>query len=236
MKEKIQEALKTRWGNQLGIKDEKVFEGVAASVQTLITSDEQLTQFVEGAKDLLTQHQSYADKVRTELTAKIKGLEGEKADLEAKLNGNNPPEPNPEPKPQDIPADMAKIITEAVANAIKPISEELAGFKAAKAIDDTIATVNTRIDAWGYGKGYPREMEKAQKNAMELYEAYGKKWTADELEAKIKEKFNQEVYDKGLDTNKPYESDGGGNEKTDFSSFDRAAEKLGWAKPGGQNK
>lgn len=236
MKEKIQEALKTRWGNQLGIKDEKVFEGVAASVQTLITSDEQLTQFVEGAKDLLTQHQSYADKVRTELTAKIKGLEGEKADLEAKLNGNNPPKPNPEPKPQDIPADMAKIITEAVANAIKPISEELAGFKAAKAIDDTIATVNTRIDAWGYGKGYPKEMEKAQKNAMELYEAYGKKWTADELEAKIKEKFNQEVYDKGLDTNKPYESDGGGNEKTDFSSFDRAAEKLGWAKPGGQNK
>lgn len=219
MKQKIQEALKTRWSNQLGIKDEKVFEGVATSVQTLITSDEQLTQFVEGAKDLLTQHQSYADKVRTELNAKIKGLEGEKADLEAKLNGNNPPETKPESKPQDNPADMAKIIAEAVANAIKPISDELAGFKAEKTVNDTIAAVNTRIDAWGYGKGYPKEMEKARKNAMELYEAYGKKWSADELEAKIKEKFNQEVYDKGLDTTKPYDSDGpSGGDKPDFSA------------------
>ncbi len=210
MKQKIQEALKTRWSNQLGIKDEKVFEGVATSVQTLITSDEQLTQFVEGAKDLLTNYQSAADKVRTELNAKIKGLEGEKADLEAKLkDGNNPPEKKPEKKPQDNPADMAKIIAEAVATAIKPISDELAGFKAEKTVNDTIAAVNTRIDAWGYGKGYPKEMAKARTNAMELYEAYGKKWTADELEAKIKEKFNQEVHDKGLDTSKPFESDGG---------------------------
>lgn len=234
MKKKLLEALK-QGHKKLGLSEE-AFERVAAFGETFITSDEQIEQFVKAAEAMLKAEQSAADKVRTELTAKIKGLEGEKADLEAKLNGNNPPEPNPKPKPQDTPADMAKIITEAVANAIKPISEELAGFKAAKAIDDTIATVNTRIDAWGYGKGYPREMEKAQKNAMELYEAYGKKWTADELEAKIKEKFNQEVYDKGLDTSKPYESDGGGNEKTDFSSFDRAAEKLGWAKSGGQNK
>lgn len=108
MIQKIKEALKTRWGNQLGIKDEKVFEGVAASVQTLITSDEQLTQFVEGAKDMLTQPQSYADKVRTELNAKIKGLEGEKSELEAKLNGN---QPNPETKPTEQPnGEMAQLI------------------------------------------------------------------------------------------------------------------------------
>lgn len=215
-KEKIKEALKTRWGNQLGIKDEKVFEGVAASVETLIASDEQLTQFVEGAKDLLTQHQSYADKVRTELNAKIKGLEGEKAELEAKLNGNQPnPNPTSEPKHAEQSgsnADLAKTIAEAVAAAIKPLSDELAGYKAEKSVNDTIATVNSRIDAWGYGKGFPKEMEKARNNAMELYEAYGKKWTADELESKIKEKFNIEVQGKGLDTTKPFESDGGGGE------------------------
>lgn len=174
--------------------------------------------------------------MRTELNAKIKGLEGEKADLEAKLNGNNPPEPNPEPKPQDAPADMAKMIADAVANAvanqIKPISEELAGFKAEKTVNDTIAAVNTRIDAWGYGKGYPKEMEKARKNAMELYEAYGKKWTADELEAKIKEKFNQEVYEKGLDTTKPYDSDGGaGEENLDMSEWESSMKDLGWDVP-----
>ena len=215
MKQKLLNALKEGHKN-LGLA-ESAFERVATFGETFIKSDEQIADFVAKALPMLKAEQSAADKVRTELNAKIKGLEGEKADLEAKLNGNKP-EPNPEPKPQNSPANMAKIIAEAVANAIKPISDELAGFKAEKAVVDTIAAVNTRIDAWGYGKGYPKEMEKARKNAMELYEAYGKKWTADELEAKIKEKFNQEVYDKGIDTSKPFKSDGGAANKPDFSS------------------
>ena len=215
MKQKLLNALKEGHKN-LGLA-ESAFERVATFGETFIKSDEQIADFVAKALPMLKAEQSAADKVRTELNAKIKGLEGEKADLEAKLNGNKP-EPNPEPKPQNSPADMAKIIAEAVANAIKPISDELAGFKAEKAVVDTIAAVNTRIDAWGYGQGYPKEMEKARKNAMELYEAYGKKWTADELEAKIKEKFNQEVYDKGIDTSKPFKSDGGAANKPDFSA------------------
>lgn len=215
MKQKLLNALKEGHKN-LGLA-ESAFERVATFGETFIKSDEQIADFVAKALPMLKAEQSAADKVRTELNAKIKDLEGEKADLEAKLNGNKP-EPNPEPKPQNSPADMAKIIAEAVANAIKPISDELAGFKAEKTVNDTIAAVNTRIDAWGYGKGYPKEMEKARKNAMELYEAYGKKWTADELEAKIKEKFNQEVYDKGIDTSKPFKSDGGAANKPDFSA------------------
>lgn len=220
MKQKLLNALKEGYKN-LGLA-ESAFERVATFGETFITSDEQIESFVKASEAMLKAEQSAADKVRTELNAKIKGLEGEKADLEAKLNGNTPPKKKPEEKPQDNPADMAKMIAEAVANAvanqIKPISDELAGFKAEKTVNDTIAAVNTRIDAWGYGKGYPKEMEKARKNAMELYEAYGKKWTADELEAKIKEKFNQEVYDKGLDTTKPYDSDGGAGDKPDFSA------------------
>lgn len=220
MKQKLLNALKEGHKN-LGLA-ESAFERVATFGETFIKSDEQIADFVAKALPMLKAEQSAADKVRTELNAKIKGLEGEKADLEAKLNGNNPPEKKPEEKPQDNPADMAKMIAEAVANAvanqIKPISDELAGFKAEKTVNDTIAAVNTRIEAWGYGKGYPKEMEKARKNAMELYEAYGKKWTADELEAKIKEKFNQEVYDKGIDTSKPFKSDGGAANKPDFSA------------------
>lgn len=215
MKQKLLNALKEGHKN-LGLA-ESAFERVATFGETFIKSDEQIADFVAKALPMLKAEQSAADKVRTELNAKIKGLEGEKADLEAKLNGNKP-ETNPEPNPQNSPADMAKIIAEAVANAIKPISDELAGFKAEKTVNDTIAAVNTRIEAWGYGKGYPKEMEKARKNAMELYEAYGKKWTADELEAKIKEKFNQEVYDKGIDTSKPFKSDGGAANKPDFSA------------------
>lgn len=199
MKQKIKEALRQGHKN-LGLSDE-VFERVATSVETFITNEADIDKYVKSelVNSLLKFEQADADRKRAK-------REGDKKEPD---NGNNPPETHPEPKPQDTPADMAKIIAEAVANAIKPISEELAGFKAEKTVNDTIAAVNTRIDAWGYGKGYPKEMEKARKNAMELYEAYGKKWTADELEAKIKEKFNQEVHDKGLDTSKPFESDGG---------------------------
>lgn len=213
----------------LGLSESTV-DGLVAFAMTVVKDESEIEGFVnsEAFKGLLKSYQSEADKVRTKASDSKKAeYEAKIAELEAKLNGNNPPEPNPEPKPQENPVDMAKIIAEAVANAIKPISDELAGFKAEKTVNDTIAAVNTRIDAWGYGKGYPKEMEKARKNAMELYEAYGKKWTADELEAKIKEKFNQEVYDKGLDTTKPYDSDGGAGDNIDFSQDMKDLQEMG---------
>lgn len=233
MKQKIKEALKQKYGTrankelgqlQLGIGDE-VFERVAASVETFITDESAIEGFVnsENTLNLLKSYQSVNDKLRA-----FENKPKPEPTPKPSDNGNNPPETNPESKPQNNPADMAKIIAEAVANTIKPISDELAGFKAEKIVNDTIAAVNTRIDAWGYGKGYPKEMEKARKNAMELYEAYGKKWTAEELEAKIKEKFNQEVYDKGLDTTKPYDSDGAsGGEQFDTSEIIRALQEKG---------
>lgn len=229
MKQKIKEALEQGYKN-LGLSGE-AFERVAAFGETFIKEEAQIATFVQGAEAILKAEQSAADKVRTELNAKIKGLEGEKSALEAKLNGNNQSQQQQsqsQQQPTEHPQDMAKIIAEAVAAAIKPISDDLADFKAEKTINDTVATVNSRIDAWGYGKGYPKEMEKARKNAMELYEAYGKKWTPDQLEAKIKEKFNMEVHDKGVDTSKPFESDGGGSRtNADFSGLKQRLQEKG---------
>lgn len=230
MKQKLLAALEQRYGGALGSKNE-IYEKVVTAYGNLITSEEQIPDIVAGVEPLLKQFQSVNDKLRAfENKPKLEPTP------KPSDNGNQPPEPKPEPKPQDNPADMAKMIAEAVANAvanqIKPISDELAGFKAEKTVNDTIAAVNTRIDAWGYGKGYPKEMEKARKNAMELYEAYGKKWSADKLEAKIKEKFNQEVYDKGLDTTKPYDSDGGAGEgNLDMSEWESSMKDLGWDVP-----
>lgn len=224
MKQKIKEALQQRHKN-LGLSDE-VFERVAASVETFITDENQIDGFVqsENTLNLLKSYQSVNDKLR----AFENKQKNEPAPTPSEP-GNPTPEPKPEPSPQNNPVDMAKMIAEAVTVAIKPISDELAGFKAEKAVNDTIAAVNTRIDAWGYGKEFPKEMEKARKNAMELYEAYGKKWTADELEAKIKEKFNQEVYDKGIDTTKPYDSDGasGGEAELDMTEVMKIYQKSG---------
>lgn len=224
MKQKIKEALQQRHKN-LGLSDE-VFERVAASVETFITDENQIDGFVqsENTLNLLKSYQSVNDKLR----AFENKQKNEPAPTPSEP-GNPTPEPKPEPTPQNNPVDMAKMIAEAVTVAIKPISDELAGIKAEKTVNDTIAAVNTRIDAWGYGKEFPKEMEKARKNAMELYEAYGKKWTADELEAKIKEKFNQEVYDKGIDTTKPYDSDGasGGEAELDMTEVMKIYQKSG---------
>lgn len=220
MKQKIKEALQQGHKN-LGLNDE-VFERVATSVETFITDEADIDKYVnsELVKSLLRFEQADADRKRAK-------REGEKQ--KPTNNGDNPvaePPVSNEPTQQ---IDMAKIIADAVAQAIQPISEELAQFKAEKAVGDTISTVNSRIDAWGYGKGYPKEMEKARRNAMELYEAYGKKWTADELEAKIKEKFNQEVYDKGIDTNEPFKGDDSAksDNNLDTSEITRALQARG---------
>jgi hypothetical protein len=201
---KIKEALITRWSNQLGIKDEKVFEGVAISVEPFITSDEQLTQFVEGAKSMLTQPQSYADKVRTELNAKLKEAESAKAELEAKLNGNQPPEPKPNETP-----DITALIEAALDKKLNPITERLTQFETAQSQKSAVAALDNLKASWDYAKGYPSECEDAYERVMELYEVSGKKWTADELTTKFKEKFNKAVSKKGVDTTKPFQSDGG---------------------------
>ena len=225
MKQKIKEALRQEYKSRLELDDDRL-DGVAAFASTFVTDESKIEEFVknEATLAMLKSYQSVLDKDRAKRKANPETKE------QPSENGNQPnPNPEPKPQPQENPVDMAKIIAEAVATAIKPISDELAGFKEEKTVNDTIATVNTRIDAWGYGKGYPKEMAKARTNAMELYEAYGKKWTADELEAKIKEKFNQEVHDKGLDISKPFQSDGGagGEAELDMTEVMKIYQKSG---------
>lgn len=215
MKKKLLNALKQGYP-QLGLSD-SAFERVATFGETFITSDEQIESFVKAAEAMLKAEQSAADKVRTELNAKIKGLEGEKADLEAKLNGNNPPEPNPEPKPQDTP-DIAAIVAQAVAAAINPLQEKLTAFETANAQKSAVAALDELRSTWDYAKGYPTECEDAYERVMELYEVGGKKWTADELKAKFTEKFNKAVSKKGVDTTKPFESDGAAKGDESFDS------------------
>ena len=215
MKQKLLNALKQGYP-QLGLSD-SAFERVATFGETFITSDEQIESFVKAAEAMLKAEQSAADKVRTELNAKIKGLEGEKADLEAKLNGNNNPEPKPEVKPQDTP-DIADIVAKAVAAAINPLQEKLTAFETANSQKSAVAALDELRSTWDYAKGYPDESADAYERVMELYEVGGKKWTADELKAKFTEKFNKAVSKKGVDTTKPFESDGAAKGDDSFDS------------------
>jgi hypothetical protein len=224
---KIKEALITRWSNQLGIKDEKVFEGVAISVEPLITSDEQLTQFVEGAKSMLTQPQSYADKVRTELNAKLKEAESAKAELEAKLNGNNPPELKSNETP-----DFKAMLADALAEVVNPLKEELATLKGEKASEVAVKTAREQFFADEWVNGYPELRDAAWQQAIDVYEDTERKYTAEQLHEKAMKYFKPLAKAKGLDITKPFQSDGGaGGDDADFSAFDKAAEKLGWVEP-----
>lgn len=206
MKQKLLNALKEGYKN-LGLA-ESAFERVAAFGETFITSDEQIESFVKAAEAMLKAEQSAADKVRTELNAKIKGLEGEKADLEAKLNGNQPPESNPEPKPQDTP-DIAAIVAQAVAAAINPLQEKLNAFETAKTAEQAVKQAQEKFGADEWVNGYPELRDSAWAQAMRIYDRTGKSMTADELHTEAMEIFKPLAKAKGLDISKPFQSDGG---------------------------
>lgn len=216
MKQKLLNALKEGYKN-LGLA-ESAFERVAAFGETFITSDEQIESFVKAAEAMLKAEQSAADKVRTELNAKIKGLEGEKADLEAKLNGNNPPEPNPEPTPQDTP-DIATIVAQAVAAAINPLQEKLTAFEATRAKETAVAALDKFCADWDYAGGFPKERDEAKRIALKIYKAGGEQMNGEQLIAAFREEFDPAVKSKGVtDFSKPFKSDGGTGTKPDFSA------------------
>lgn len=202
-------ALKTAYGkgSKYGVSDEAIGR-VAALGATANMNAEQIAAFVAAAEPMFKKEQSEADRVRTELNAKIKGLEGEKADLEAKLNGNQPPEPNPEPKPQDTP-DIAAIVAQAVAAAINPLQEKLNAFESAKTAEQAVKQAQEKFGADAWVNGYPELRDSAWAQAMRIYDRTGKSMTADELHAEAMEIFKPLAKAKGLDISKPFQSDGG---------------------------
>ena len=211
MKKKILDALKQGY-KKLGLAEE-AFERVAALGETFITSEEQIPDFVKMSESLLKAEQSAADRVRTELNAKIKELEGEKSSLEAKLKDVKVEEVVEETKDDDI----SEVISKAIAEAIKPISDELSAFKLSQSQKSAVDALDSLKSSWDYAKGYPDESDDAYERVMELYEVSGKKWTAEELTSKFKEKFNKAVAKKGVDTSKPFESSEDGKDIPDFS-------------------
>lgn len=203
MKQKIEEAIEQGYKN-LGVP-KTVIGGLAALGLTVVKDESEIAAFVqsEAVKGVMKSYQSEADKVRTEYSAKLKGLETEKAELEAKLNGNQLPEPKPETP------DITALIEAALDKKLNPITERLTQFETAQSQKSAVAALDNLKASWDYAKGYPTECEDAYERVMELYEVSGKKWTADELTTKFKEKFNKAVSKKGVDTTKPFQSDGG---------------------------
>lgn len=207
MKNKIKEALQQEYKN-LGLNDE-AFDGVAAFGETIGITEETLANFVKGAKGLLTKAQSDADKVRsakTESQKQIDDLKAKLAEAEAKLNDKgNEPEPN-----------IAELVQSAVAAAVQPLQDKLKAFEDEGASKQALKAAKDALFGNDYAKKYTQERDAAWERAVEIYEATGKKMTAEELKEKAMGYFNKDVARKGVDTSKPFESEGDGN-NLDFS-------------------
>lgn len=206
---------------KLGLSDD-VFERVASSVETFIKDENALKAWVSSPStlELLQSYQSNADKIRTELNAKITTIEGEKAALEAKLKEitPNPPTPTPTVDPPKPTLDnLSELIAKQVSEAISPLMTKLNEFETGQNQKNAVAALDTFKSTWDYAKGYPSESEDAYERVVELYEAGGKKWTGEELTSKFKEKLNKSLLKRGIDTAKPYQSDPLNDTKPDFS-------------------
>ena len=217
MKQKIKEALQQAYKN-LGLNEE-AFDGVAAFGETIGTTEDTLANFVKGAVSLLKREQSNADKVRNanaESKKQVEELKAKLAEAEAKMNGG---------KPQEAP-DYAKLISEAVTAAVQPFKDELAALKGAKSAEDAFNTAKTAFYGNDYAKKYTDERDYAWERAVEINEATGKKMTAEELQEKAMGYFNKAVAKKGVDTSKPFESEGEGK-TIDFSETKAYLQKEG---------
>jgi len=119
MKGKILVALKTKY-KTFGFGD-KAFDGVADYLSKTVTEESQIETAISGVEGLLKAFQGDIDTVRNEKS----GLQKQLDELKNKIE-------NPNPKPEDKKDDMATIIANAVSAAVKPLSDELAQFKAEK--------------------------------------------------------------------------------------------------------
>ena len=220
MKQKIKEALQQEYKN-LGLNDE-AFERVAAFGETLGINEETLANFVKGANDTLKKMQSDADKVRNadaNSKKQVEELKAKLAEAEAKLT-------NEKPKEETTP-DIAKLIAEAVTAAVQPLQSELANIKHTRSAEDAFNLAKTNFFGNDYAKKYTDERDQAWERAIEINDLTGKKMTAEELQAKAMGYFNHLVSKKGVDTSKPFESEGEGGKDFDVSIFRKGLEASG---------
>ena len=215
---------------------ESVVDGLTALGVTVVKDESEIDAFVQGeaVKGVMKSWQSEADKVRTKASDSKKAeYEAKIAELEAKLNGNQPPEPNPEPKPQGLDVDaLVDRLNAAWEQKLQPLQEKLNAFETAKTAELAVKQAQEKFGADEWVNGYPELRDSAWAQAMRIYDRTGKSMTADELHTEAMEIFKPLAKAKGLDISKPFQSDGGAGEgDADFSSFDRAAKELGWTEP-----
>lgn len=234
MKQKIKEAVQ-QLNKTLGLSESTV-DGLVAFAMTVVKDESEIEGFVnsEAFKGLLKSYQSEADKVRTKTSDSKKAeYEAKIAELEAKLNGNNPPEPNPETKPQGLDVDaLVERLNAAWEQKLQPLQDKLNAFESAKTAELAVKHAQDKFGADEWVNGYPELRDSAWAQAMRIYDRTGKSMTADELHTEAMEIFKPLAKAKGLDISKPFQSDGGagGEAELDMTEIMKIYQKSGRVK------
>lgn len=147
MKGKILVALKTKY-KTFGFGD-KAFDGVADYLSKTVTEESQIETAISGVEGLLKAFQGDIDTVRNEKS----GLQKQLDELKNKIEN---PNPNSNPKPEDKKDDMATIIANAVSAAVKPLSDELAQFKAEKSQATRQEQIMAKAKEYGIPENYAK--------------------------------------------------------------------------------
>lgn len=225
MKTKIKEALQQKYKN-LGLNEE-VFERVAASAETFVT-EETLGNFVDGAGtlELLKNYQSFADKARgfdSQEKKRADDLAQKLAEAEAKLKEKGDDDEGKKNQPDNI----AELVQSAVAAAVQPLQDKLKAFEDEGASKQALKAAKDALFGNDYAKKYTQERDAAWERAVEIYEATGKKMTAEELKEKAMGYFNKDVARKGVDITKPFEAQTDQTETFEKGYFKNLYEKSG---------
>lgn len=189
---------------KLGLTDKKVYARVASLGETYVAKEEDIPAFVEKAEDLLKGFQGAEDQGRTLATANAKI-----AELEEKLKKFETPDPDPkpDPNPDEQKLDWQKTLQEAIANAVKPLTDKIETLENANSTKAALEGARSKFFGGDYAKKYKDEADDAWDRAVEMNEATGNKMTADELAEKATGYFNKAVSRKGVDTSKPFKAD-----------------------------
>ena len=211
MKQKIKEAITQGYKN-LGVP-ESVVDGLTALGVTVVKDESEIDAFVQGeaVKGVMRSWQSEADKVRTKASeSKKTEYEAKIAELEAKLNGNNPPETKPED--DKVPAWAQQLLEQnkALAEQNRSFAEKLNAFETTRTKEAAVAALDKFCAEWDYAGGFPKERDEAKRIALKLYKAGGEQMDGEHLIAAFREEFDPAVQKKGVtDFSKPFQSDGG---------------------------
>lgn len=207
MKQKIKEALRQEYKSRLELDDERL-DGVAAFASTFVTDEAKIEEFVknEATLAMLKSYQSVVDKDRAKRKAEPK------PNPQPSDPGN---QPNPEPKPE---LKIDEIIAKAVAasqiannDLIAKLQDRIDSFEKGQTAKAALESAKAQFFGNDYVKKYGDEASDAWDVAMLEYK-YNPEWTQQQINEAAMGRFNKSVAKKGVDTTKPFESDGGGGE------------------------